>query len=130
MTGMARSRGLGLAAPLFGCVQLIHSILLLPATHTGRNRRGGLTRRPRAGRKGTLMAIADIIIILVIFAAGVAVGIVILVSLGIRREERDFTLTRRAPDQVTRGTRLLTGLYVRQRTDPEPVFAQRPDSYV
>ncbi len=83
-----------------------------------------------AGRKGTLMAIADIIIVLVIFAAGAAAGGVLLVSLGIRREERDFTLTRRAPNQMTQGARLLTGLYVRQRTDTEPVPTPRPGSFV
>lgn len=76
------------------------------------------------------MAIADILIVLVIFAAGAAAGVILLVTVGIHREERDFSLTRRAPDQMTQGARLLTGLYVRQRTDTEPVYARRPGSYV
>lgn len=60
---------------------------------------------------------AIFIIALVIFAAGAAVGVILLVSWGIRREERDFTLTRRAPGQLTHGTRQVTGLWVRQPTD-------------
>lgn len=130
MTGMARSRGLGLAAPLFGCIQLIHNILTFPATRTGRRSSGGVTRRTRPEGRGPSMAIAVILIVLVIFAAGAAAGVILLVTLGVRREERDFSLTRRAPDQLTQGARLLTGLYVRQRTDTEPVFVRRPDSYV
>jgi len=71
-----------------------------------------------------------VVIALVIFAAGVAAGIVLLVSWGIRQEERDFTLTRQAPDQVTRGTRRITGLYVRDQVSAEPVMASRQDLFV
>ena len=60
---------------------------------------------------------ATIIIALVLFAAGAVAGVLFLVSWGIRREERDFTLTRRAPGQVTQGTRRVTGLWVRQPAD-------------
>jgi hypothetical protein len=38
---------------------------------------------------------------LVIFIAGAAAGAILLVSWGIRREERDFSLTRQAPGQVS-----------------------------
>ena len=67
------------------------------------------------------MATALILIALVIFVAGVAAGIIVVVSAGIRREERDldsrreeldFTLTLQAPDRVTQGARMLTGLHV------------------
>ena len=60
---------------------------------------------------------ATIAFIAVIFIAGAVAGAVALVSWGIRREERDFTLTRRAPGQVTQGTRRVTGLWVRQPAD-------------
>ena len=71
-------------------------------------------RNPAEGQKqGDPMA-AIVIIGLVIFITGAVVGAVLLVSWGIRREERDFSLTRRAPDQVSLGTRRVTGLYVRQ----------------
>ena len=76
------------------------------------------------------MAGTMIVIALIIFAAGVAAGAILLVSWGIRREERDFTLTSRALDPVTSGTRRVTGLYVRQRTDAEPPRATRQDMFV
>ena len=68
---------------------------------------------------------ATIVIIgLVIFVAGAAVGAVLLVSWGIQREERDFSLTRRAPGQVSQGARRVTGLCVRRRTDLPPPAGQ------
>jgi hypothetical protein len=71
-----------------------------------------------------------VVIGLVIFIAGAVVGAVLLVSWGIRREERDFSLTRQAPHQVSLGTRRVTGLYVRQRTDGSPAPARREDMFV
>ena len=67
---------------------------------------------------------------LVIFIAGAAVGAVLLVSWGIQREERNFSLTRQAPGQVSLGTRRVTGLYVRRRTDVAPAPARREDMLV
>jgi hypothetical protein len=52
-------------------------------------------------------------------AAGVIAGI-IGVSVAIRREERNFTLTSEAPDNVTRAGRWLNGVYVRT---PRPTAA-------
>ena len=63
---------------------------------------------------------ATIVVISVIFIAGAVAGALALVCWGIRREERDFTLTRRAPGQLTQGTRRVTGLWVRQPTDDTP----------
>lgn len=48
-----------------------------------------------------------------LFASGAIAGIVGVVSVAIRREERKFTLTSEAPDNVTRAGRLLNGVYVR-----------------
>ncbi|MBO0776507.1 MAG: hypothetical protein J2P34_09345 [Actinobacteria bacterium] len=79
------------------------------------------------------MAGAVIIIALAIFAAGVAAGAVVIVSMGIRREERDFSrtgllsLTGRAPDQASQAGRLATGLYVRHRDDVRSAPAPRQD---
>jgi hypothetical protein len=84
---------------------------------------------PKAARKGTPMA-TIVIIGLVIFMAGAAVGAILLVSWGIQREERDFSLTRQAPGQVSLGTRRVTGLYVRRRTDLSPPLARREDTLV
>jgi hypothetical protein len=73
---------------------------------------------------------ATIVVIAVIFIAGAVAGAFALVCWGIRREERDFTLTRhRAPGQLTQGTRRVTGLWVRQRTDT-PLWPSREDMFV
>jgi len=60
---------------------------------------------------------ATIGIAFMIFLAGITVGAILLVSWGIRREERDFSLTRRAPGRISQGARQMTGLWVRQRSD-------------
>jgi hypothetical protein len=75
------------------------------------------------------MAVTIIVAIIAIFAAGAAVGAIALVSWGIHREERDFSLTREAPTQVSHRARTLTGLYVRQRTDARPAVPARSDIY-
>jgi hypothetical protein len=69
------------------------------------------------------MTATVIVTAIVIFAAGAAAGVILLVSWGIRQEERDFTLTRQAPGRVSQGSRMMTGLWVRQRSDPSPVMS-------
>jgi len=76
------------------------------------------------------MATTLLLVGIVIFVAGAAVGGILLVSWGIRREEQDFSLTRQAPGQVSLGTRRVTGLYVRQRTDASPPLDSREELYV
>jgi hypothetical protein len=72
------------------------------------------------------MSAAAIIAQATVFAIGAVAGIVAVVSLGIQREERYFrktglvSLTRLAPDRVSKGTRGLVGLSVRQRDDLKP----------
>jgi len=53
------------------------------------------------------------LVALSLFAVGVVAGIIGVVALAIRREERNLTLTGEAPDNVTRAGRWLNGLYVR-----------------
>ncbi len=73
---------------------------------------------------------ATIVVIAVIFIAGAVAGALVLVSWGIRREERDFTLTRRlAPGQLTQGTRRVTGLWVRRPAD-DSLWAPREEMLV
>jgi hypothetical protein len=48
-----------------------------------------------------------------LFAAGVTAGIIGLVSVAIRREDKNLTLTSQPPDHVTRAGRWLNGVYVR-----------------
>ena len=75
------------------------------------------------------MADAIIAIAVAIFVAGVAVGVIVIVSMGIRKEEQDFlrtgriSLTRQAPGRVSHGARLVHGVYVRQRADLDPSAA-------
>jgi hypothetical protein len=76
------------------------------------------------------MATTLFLIGIAIFVFGTVVGGILIVSWGIRREERDCSLTRQAPHQVSLGTRRVTGLYVRQRTDLPSVSARREDMYV
>jgi len=79
----------------------------------------------------TLAAIA-----IVVFVAGIIVGVIVIVSLGIKREERDFlrtgliSMTRRAPGRASDGARSLTGLYVGQRTDSRSPAARYEDTLV
>ena len=58
------------------------------------------------------MGATIVIIALVIFVAGIIAGVMLMVRVGIQREERDFSLTPEAPDLVSRATRRVTGLYV------------------
>jgi hypothetical protein len=48
-----------------------------------------------------------------LFAAGVFAGIIAVVSMAIRREERNLTLTSEATDNMTRVGRRLNGVHVR-----------------
>ena len=72
------------------------------------------------------MTTVDVLAIGVIFTFGVITGIVFLVSLASRREDRRAKLSREAPDRVTLAGRYLTGLYVRRPGD-EPTRYRYPD---
>lgn len=73
------------------------------------------------------MAALIAIAALALFAAGAIAGIIAVVSLAIRREERHLTLTSAAPDTVTRAGRLLNGVYVRA---PRPAAADQEAAHV
>ena len=73
------------------------------------------------------MTTVDILAIGVIFTFGVITGIVFLVSLASRREDRRAKLSREAPDRVTLAGRYLTGLYVRRPGDDAPRHRQLDD---
>jgi hypothetical protein len=97
------------------------------------------------------MAATDIIIAAGIFVMGLAVGLVAVVSIGIRREERLFRQHRQGleaqgdwpgpdvPDQffsleppglVSHGARALTGLWIRRERGADPLvvpwYERRP----
>ena len=65
------------------------------------------------------------------FFAGAAAGIIIVVTAGIRYEERrHHSLVPRAPDRLSHGTRLLTGLHVRRPKASDPPTADRQQTHV
>ena len=72
------------------------------------------------------MTAVEVLAIGVVFITGVITGVVILVSLASRREDRRAKLSREAPDRVTLAGRLLTGLYVRRPGD-DPSWYGHPD---
>jgi hypothetical protein len=63
------------------------------------------------------MTAVEVLAISVVFITGVITGIVFLVSMASRREDRRARLSREAPDRITLAGRLLTGLYVRRPGD-------------
>ena len=81
---------------------------------------------------------ADMVITtaIAVFLAGLVMGAIIIVCVGIRQEERDFqrtglvSMTRRAPGLFSGGARSLMGLYVGQRTDLEPAAVRYRDRAV
>ena len=79
------------------------------------------------------MSAEVIVIAAAVFLFGVFAGIVFITSVAIHREERDFrrtgrlSMTRVAPDRISYGTRLLTGLTIR-RPELEPVAIRYLDT--
>ena len=63
------------------------------------------------GSTDALMAIG----LLVGFLGGTMTGVILIVSAAYRREDRHYSLDGAAPDAVCRGTRRLTGTWVRGR---------------
>lgn len=50
---------------------------------------------------------------------GLVVGVIVMVAMAVRREDRQYSLTRQAPDVAARGVRRLTGVGLRDITRPE-----------
>src|SRR3979411_718047 len=115
MAGYMRA---SLAVRLLGCIQTNH---LVPTSSSPRPpipgrrdpKRGRRNNHRRSESKGDHMT-AIAIAALIVFIAGIAAGIIVVVSIGIRREERglasrreelDFPLTLTDPDGVTQGAR-------------------------
>lgn len=73
------------------------------------------------------MAPVDLLAISLVFVMGVITGIVLLVSLASRREDRRAKLSREAPDRIAKAGRLLTNLYVRRAGDDGPGHAYPDD---
>lgn len=57
-----------------------------------------------------MSGIEALILVFIVFAAGVLIGVVVIASLAYRREDRQGSLHGRAPDAACQGTRRLTGV--------------------
>src|SRR5215469_9268016 len=90
---------------------------------------GGLDRSPQSAADqkegGSAMTAVEVLAIIVVFITGVITGIVFLVSLASRREDRRARLSREAPDRITLAARLLTGLCV-HRSGDDPSWYDYP----
>ena len=60
-----------------------------------------------------------------VFGTGIIVGIVVMIAMAVRREDRRYTLTGRAPDVAARGVRRLAGVGLRDITPPNDGQARR-----
>lgn len=69
---------------------------------------------PRNGIGGTkvreyvMAGVATVTVAL--FLSGVVTGVIVVVALAIRREDRRYSLVREAPDRMSRSARRLTGV--------------------
>jgi hypothetical protein len=75
-----------------------------------------------------IYAFAVAVVALAMVMAGAAIGVLAVVSLGIRREERDLSLTSDITARAARGARRLNGLYTREPGVIEQVRRYRHDT--
>jgi hypothetical protein len=54
-----------------------------------------------------------------VFGTGVVIGVIVMVAMAVRREDRQSSLTRQPPDVAARGVRRLTGVGRRDITPPD-----------
>ena len=60
-----------------------------------------------------------------VFGTGVVCGVIAMIAMAIRKEDRRGTLTGRSPDVVTRGVRRMTGVGLRDIIPPAGKQVQR-----
>ncbi len=53
---------------------------------------------------------AGAVVAVAVFLGGVVLGVIAVVAVSVRREDRRYTLAGAAPDRLSRNTRRLTGL--------------------
>ena len=66
-----------------------------------------------------IMAGAVVVSAVCALLGGLVVGVIAVIAIAIRREDRRYTLAVEAPDRLSRNTRLLTGV---RRRDLDPEF--------
>jgi hypothetical protein len=77
---------------------------------------------------GRIMVLV-VIAIAVVFGAGVIAGMVAMVAMAVRKEDRTHTLTGSPPNRVTQGVRRLTGVGVRDTPPPDDEQQGDPEDH-
>jgi hypothetical protein len=91
---------------------------VVPAIRAGRKPWGAPARWREAVMSGG--EAAEVVAILAVFLGGVVSGVLVIVCMAIKREDRRHSLTGTAPDAAARGTRLLTGVSSRGAGEHSP----------
>jgi hypothetical protein len=81
------------------------------STSPDRGRRERDLRKVLRGTEVREAIMASVVIVAVaVFIAGMAMGVIAVVAIAVRREDRRYTLAVDAPDRLSRSTRRLTGV--------------------
>ena len=64
---------------------------------------------PRAEVREAVMA-GVVVVAVAVFLGGMVLGVIAVIAISVRREDRHYTLAGAAPDRLSRNTRRLTGL--------------------
>jgi hypothetical protein len=92
----------------------------------GRRRRD--LRKELRGPDGLEAIMADVVITMAVaLFSGILVGVIAVIAIAIRREDRRYTLAVAAPDRLTRNARRLTGV---ARRDLDTNFLHPVDQLV
>jgi hypothetical protein len=51
-----------------------------------------------------------VVVAVAVFIAGIVMGVIVVVAIAVRREDRRYTLATDAPDRLSRNARRLTGV--------------------
>jgi len=86
--------------------------------------RGGTVGGDAGGCVDRIM-VAEAIGMGLAYATGVLLGVIAVIAMAVRREDKLHTLTRQPPDAAARGVRRLTGLGLRDIMPPDPRQVRR-----
>lgn len=78
----------------------------------GRGHRRRDLRKELRRRDGLEAIMADVVVTMavVIFLGGIVTGVIAVIAIAVRREDRHYTLAIEAPDRLSRNARRLTGM--------------------
>jgi hypothetical protein len=88
-----------------------HSCRVGESGSPGRGRKERDLRTELRGTEGLEAIMASVVVVAVtVFIAGLVMGVIVVVAIAVRREDRRYTLAVDAPDRLSRTTRRLTGV--------------------